>query len=173
MPDLFAHALVAYAGARLLSLRVDWLDRPYVTAAMAGAFVPDVMKVRILVGDGTVGRWLGLPFEWAGLQTGGAAVLFVLVGAMVVVPRVRTRATLALGFGAVTHLVADALLRFPTGRAHPVFWPVTRWSPPAGGLGLSSDPVTTAAAAVLAVAAHVAWRRATEADRSADPAGSR
>lgn len=159
MPELLAHALIAYAAARGASLRWRWLARPYVTAAMAGAFVPDVVKVRILLPSGQVSGLLGVPFAWEGLQTVGAAALFVLVGAMLVAPRVRRRATLALGLGAATHLLADALLRFPSGRAHPVLWPLTRWHPPAGGLLLSTEPHGTVGAAGLAIAAWAACRR--------------
>jgi hypothetical protein len=159
VPDLLAHALLAYAAARVASLRWPWLSRPYVTAAMAGAFVPDVMKVRLLVRSWRVEALLGVPFDWAGLQTGGAAVLFVLVGAMIVAPRVRRRATLALGLGAATHLLADAMLWFPSGRGHPLLWPLSRWNPPTPGLWLSTQPYWTVLSAGLAVVAYWTWRR--------------
>lgn len=162
MPDLLAHALLAYAAARLAALRWPWLTRPYVTAAMAGAFVPDVMKARILLPDHRVEAVLGFPFAWQGLQTGGAAVLFVLVGTMVVAPRLRRPATLALGLGAATHLLADAMLRFPSGRGHPLLWPLTRWNPPTPGLWLSTEPHWTVLSAVLAAGAWLVWRRRGE-----------
>lgn len=168
MPELLAHALVAYAVARVASLRWRWLTRPYVTAAMAGAFIPDIMKVRLLLSSGEVSRLLGVPFAWEGLQTLGAAVLFVLVGSMLVAPRVRRPATLALGLGAATHLLADALLRFPSGRAHPVAWPLTRWHPPSPGLFLSTEPHGTVAAAALAAAAWAVLRRWGPRDRASD-----
>jgi hypothetical protein len=177
MPDLLAHALAAYGVARLASLRYDWLTRPYVTAAMAGAFVPDVMKLQMVFGNREVAALLGVPFHWGGLRTGGAAVLFVLVGTMLVVPKpaVRRRATAALAAGAATHLLADTLLRFPTGRAHPLLWPLTRWHPPHGGLALSVEPGPTVAAGLFALAAWATWRRRgpPTADARRSPGGGR
>ena len=152
MPDLLAHALLAFAAARLAARRWPWLTRPYVTAAMAGAFIPDLTKARILLSSAATSERLGVPFAWEALHTGGAAVLCVLVGAALVTPRQRRRVALALGLGAGTHLLADAMLATPSGRSYPVFWPLTAWEPPTPGLYLSTQPWPTVAAAGLALA---------------------
>jgi len=54
MPDLLAHAFLAYAILRILSWRYDWLTTPYVTAGMAGALIPDIVKIRLLLPSATV-----------------------------------------------------------------------------------------------------------------------
>lgn len=172
MPDLLGHALIAYVAASLVSWRFEWLSRPYVTAAMAGAFIPDLMKARLLADTGTIETVLGVPFAWEGLRTLGPVVLFVLVGTMAVVPDrdVRWRATLALALGAATHLVADALLRTATGLATPVFWPLSRYRPPTPGLFLSTEPWPTMLAAGAALAA---WAVSRYRGSSGEPAVNR
>lgn len=158
MPDLLAHALLAYAIARVASLRYDWLTRPYVTAVMAGAFIPDIMKARLLVSSGEMSALLGMPFSWGGWMTLGGAVVFVLVGGLLVAPAVRQKAAIALAVGAASHLLSDALLINASGRSYPVFWPLTRWVPPTPGWYLSTEPRPTVVAALLALAAYGLWR---------------
>lgn len=151
MPDLLTHALVAYIVAQLLSLRYDWLTRAYVTAAMAGAFIPDIAKIRLLVPNEVVSSALGVSFAWGAQKTLGAVVLSVIIGAMVVVPRVRRPTALALGLGAVTHMLSDALLLTATGRSFQLLWPLTRWAPPTPGLYLSTEPWPVLVTSVLAL----------------------
>jgi ABC-type branched-subunit amino acid transport system permease subunit len=142
MPDLLAHALAAYVLGTLLSWRYDWLDGAYVTVTMTGAFVPDLVKVKLLVPDWDVAAVLGQPFSWNPLHYLGGVVLSVLVGVLVVAPgnrrRVRTLALLSLG--AASHLFLDSLLRTATGQAFPVFWPLSSYRPPTPGLYLSTEP---------------------------------
>lgn len=159
MPDLLAHALLAYVLARLLSWRIDWVTTPYVTAAMAGAFIPDIQKVKLLVPDWRVEALLGLPFDWFGWATLGGAVLSVLIGVAVVSPRVRWRAGAALSLGAASHLLADALLRSPSGRSFDVLWPLSRWHPPTPGLYLSTEPTPSVVVGAVALVVWVAHRR--------------
>lgn len=159
VPDLLAHALLAYAVCRLLSLRIEWFTTPYVTAGMAGAFVPDVMKVRLLVTGPELGSLLGIPFSWDAIGTLGGATVCVLVGVALVAPDERRRAGSALAVGAATHLATDAMLLTPSGRSFPVFWPLTRYSPPTPGLYLSTRPEPTAVAAALAVGSYLIHRR--------------
>jgi len=150
MPDLLAHALLAYSLCTLLSRRYQWLTPRFVTVGMAGAFIPDLTKIRLLVPASRVRELLGVPFDWTGLHTGGAAVVAVLVGSMVVPPAQRRRVTALLGLGAASHLLADALLLTPTGRSYAVLWPLTQYHPPTPGLYLSTSPVPTVVAAVVA-----------------------
>jgi pimeloyl-ACP methyl ester carboxylesterase len=158
MPDLLAHALLAYSLGTLLSLRYAWLTPQYVTVVMAGAFVPDLTKIRLLVPSGQVQELLGIPFDWAALHTGGAAMVAVLVGSMVVPPAQRRRVTALLTLGAASHLTADALLLTSTGRSYAVFWPLTQYHPPTPGLYLSTSPIPTVLAAALAAVVWYAVR---------------
>jgi len=154
MPDLLAHALLAYSLCTLLALRYEWLTARYVTVGMAGAFIPDLTKIALVVPSEQVRGLLGIPFDWGGLHTGGAAAVAVLVGTMVVRPGQRRRVTVLLGVGAASHLFADALLLTPSGRSYAVLWPLTQYRPPTPGLYLSTSPVPTALTAVFAA---VVW----------------
>lgn len=159
VPDLLGHALLAYTVARLLSLRSQWLDGQYVTVVMAGAFVPDLTKVALLVPSEVVASALGVPFSWYALHTLGGATVSIAIGCLLVGPGHRRRVGALLSLGAASHLVADALLRTPTGRAGPLLWPVTRWHPPSPGLYLSTEPWPTLVFALTAVLTWVAVRR--------------
>jgi hypothetical protein len=150
MPDLLAHALIAYSICTTLSWRYEWLTPAYVTAGMAGAFIPDMMKVVLVVPDAAVESVLGLPFSWSGIHTAGGAAIAVLIGAAVVVPRERRRVGLLLAVGAGSHLLADAFLLTPSGRSYDVFWPLLRYNPPTPGLYLSTHPAPTVIAGAVA-----------------------
>lgn len=154
MPDLLAHAFIAYALACVLSWRYDWLSPAYATVVMAGAFVPDLAKMELLVPSGAVERLLELPFSWGALHTTGGALVAILVGVVVVAPRERLRTFALLSIGAASHLLADGLLLNPSGRSYAMFWPLTQYHPPTPGLYLSTQAEPTV---VAGVAALVAW----------------
>jgi hypothetical protein len=161
MPDLLAHALLAYTLATLLSWRLDWLSPGYVTVAMAGAFVPDLVKIKLVVHGEVVATLLGLPFDWSPLHTLGGSAVSVAIGVALVADRERRRVAALLGLGAASHLLADALLRSPSGRSYPLAWPLSRLEPPTPGLYLSTDPAPTVVAALVAGVVSVAARRWT------------
>lgn len=91
MPDLLAHAFIAYTIARLLSWRYDWLSSAHVTVVMAGAFIPDLSKAKLLVTSGTVEQFLGIPFDWNVFHTAGGALIAILIGVVIVATRERRR----------------------------------------------------------------------------------
>ncbi|RDZ44863.1 metal-dependent hydrolase [Haloferax sp. Atlit-10N] len=154
MPDLLSHALLAYTIATVASWRYEWITRPYVTVAMAGSFIPDMTKVRLLIPSARVEQLLGIPFDWIGLHTAGAALCSVLIGVLLVSESERSRVFALLSVGAVSHLIADAFLLKPTGLSYPLLWPFTRIHPPTLGLYLSTD---FEPALVLGVVALVAY----------------
>jgi len=154
MPDLLSHALIAYSLATIASWRYDWITRSYVTAAMAGAFIPDMAKAALVVPSARVEQFIGLPFDWFGLHTLGAAVCSVLIGVVLVSQHERRRAGLLLSLGASSHLLADALLRKPTGLSYPLLWPLSRVYPPTPGLYLSTD---ICPAVVLSIVTVAVW----------------
>lgn len=167
MPDLLAHALIAYTLAVLLSWRYDWLTRPYVTVSMAGALIPDMAKIRLLLPSKQV-ELLGIPMDVQGLHTGGAALLSVLIGVSVVAPRHRKRVFALLSLGAASHLVADAFVLTVSGRSYAIFFPLTPYRPPTPGLYASTQPEPTILAAVAALLVWLATRY-----RVADRGGNR
>jgi hypothetical protein len=158
MPDLLAHALIAYALATVLSWRYSWLSPAYVTVAMAGAFVPDLVKIKLVLDSGLVATTLGIPFQWFALHTLGGSVVSVLIGVVLVADRERRRVTGLLMLGAASHLLADAFLLKPSGRSYPLVWPLSRVHPPTPGLYLSTDPEPMLVAAVVAGVVFVVSR---------------
>jgi hypothetical protein len=48
---------------RLLWWRYEWLSSAFVTVVMAGAFIPELTKMKLLITSGTVEQVLGLPFD--------------------------------------------------------------------------------------------------------------
>jgi hypothetical protein len=158
VPDLLTHVLVAYSGALVVSWRVTWIDRPFVTVAMMGAVLPDLAKANLLVPNLTIERLLSLPFSWTALHTTGGVTLTILMMLALVDRPYRRRVGLLLGAGALTHLSADALLRSVTNTSYPVFWPLTSYEPPTPGLYLSTDPWLALVAGGLAVAVTVMTR---------------
>ena len=158
MPDLLAHALIAYTLGRLLSWRIDWLTPGYITVVMAGAFIPDLTKIDLLVPSGAIHQLLGVPFDWGALHTAGGALIAIAIGVVVVTPRERVRVGFLLVLGVASHLLADALLINPSGRSYAILWPLTRWHPPTPGLYLSTEPTPTIVAAIFALGVYLATR---------------
>lgn len=150
MPDLLAHALIAYTLATLLSYRYDWLSPSYVSVAMAGAFIPDIMKVYLIFPSGLVESLLSVPFGWSALHTLGGSVVSLAIGVVVVTHSERKRVAGLLGLGAASHLLADALLLNPSGHSYPLLWPLSYIHPPTPGLYLSTDIEPMLVAAVAA-----------------------
>lgn len=159
MVDLLAHALVGYTLGVALSWRHEWLTAPYVTAVMVGTCVPDLVKVELLAHPRVVVDLTGLPFSWTPLTYASGVALSVLVGVLLVVPRERGRALALLGLGAASHLLLDLLLKTPSGRSFPVFWPLTTYRPPTPGLYLSTEPWPTLVAVGVAAVVWALDRR--------------
>jgi hypothetical protein len=152
VPDLLTHVLIVYSACLVVSWRLDWLDRSFVTVAMVGAMMPDISKLNLLLPNWLVERWLSLPFSWTALHTAGGVALTILVTVTLVGPAYRKRVAALLAFGAGTHLLADAMLRSVTGRSFAFLWPLSTYAPPTPGLYLSTDPWPTVVAIVTAVA---------------------
>ncbi len=159
MPDLLAHALIAYAICTALAWRYDWLTPGYVTVGMAGAFIPDITKVGLVVPNALVEGLLGIPFGWSAIHTVGGSVVGVAIGVVLVAEDERRRVGALLAIGAGSHLLADALLLKPSGRSFAVLWPLTRWQPPTPGLYLSPEPWPMLVAASVAALIWLAVRR--------------
>lgn len=134
MPDLLAHAFIAYSICRVLSWRYPWLADQYVTVGMVGAFIPDLVKVDLLFSSETMTRVLGVPFSWGSLQTGGGVVVSVLIGVVLLAPTERRRGGALLAVGAGSHLLADSQLITASGRTIQPLWPLLQYRVPSLGL---------------------------------------
>ncbi|MXV60993.1 metal-dependent hydrolase [Natronorubrum sp. JWXQ-INN-674] len=154
MPDLLTHVLVGYIIGTLLSIRYERLRPAHVTLVMIGALSPDFVKIQLLIPDGLASALLGVPFSWSPLHTLGGSVLVIALGSLLLAPEYRAQAIVLFAIGALSHHVLDVLLMTPTGEAYAVFWPLTEYRPPAGGLFLSSDRWP---AAVAGLGAALVW----------------
>ncbi|XVH32013.1 metal-dependent hydrolase [Haloferacaceae archaeon DSL9] len=153
MPDILTHALVGYALATLLSFRYRWLTPPYVTVAMMGALIPDMVKIKILLPSAQMEALLGIPFSWDAIHTVGGSFVAVLIGTALAGAGYRRRVFGLLLFGTLSHHVLDALLLNPSGYSYDVLWPLTGYHFPTPNLFLSTDrwPAVVAGAAALCV----------------------
>lgn len=166
MPDLLSHALIAFVLGTLLSWRLAWLGPRYVTVVMAGAFIPDLAKIAIGLPSERVAALLDIPFDWFGLHTAGGALLAILVGVVLVQQTERRRVFALLSLGAVSHLLADALLLKASGRSYPLLWPLTDDAPPTPGLYMSTDVWPSVVLGALALAIWLVDRRVVQTDAS-------
>jgi hypothetical protein len=139
MPDLLSHAFIAYTACTLLAVRYRWLTPQYVTVGMAGAFVPDIAKIELVLDSALVGNAVGAPFDWFGVHTLGGTAVALLVGVVLVASEERLRVASLLSLGAGSHLLADALLLKASGRSYAVLFPLTPYHPPTPGLYHSTD----------------------------------
>jgi hypothetical protein len=137
--DVLTHVLVGYVIGKLLSFRYDWMGPAHVTLVVFGALAPDFAKMDLFVSEWFVQSLLGLPFSWSPLHTLGGTVVVALLVSLLVAPAYRRHAFVLILVGAASHHVLDVALMTATGQAYAVFWPVTDYRPPAGGLYLSSD----------------------------------
>lgn len=170
MPDLLAHTFLAYSILRILSWKYRELTIPYVTAGMAGAFIPDIVKIKLLISGVTVEALLEIPFSWGPIHQLGGTVICVLIGAVLVGEVRRRKILLVLSIGAGSHLLADTLLTKASGRSYPVFWPFTRWHPPTPGIYLSTQPEPTIVTGILAA---IVWGVSIWRDQTKETTNSR
>jgi hypothetical protein len=162
MPDLLSHTFIAFTIVTLLRVRYDWLTPQYVTVGMAGAFIPDIAKIDLVLDSTVVAAMLDTPFSWFGIHTLGGALVAVLVGVVAVSSDERTRVLGLLSVGAASHLLADALLLKASGRSYAVLYPLTQYHPPTPGLYLSTDPWPSLLTGGVALGVWLAVRRTVD-----------
>ena len=107
MADLLSHLLVAYTLLTLASWRLDWLDRKWVVVGTGGAAIPDLVKVRRLLGADTVEAALGVPFSYAPFSTLGGVALVAGLITLAFERRQWRRAYPLVVAGGLTSLVGD------------------------------------------------------------------
>jgi hypothetical protein len=158
VPDLLAHVFIAYSLGRLLSWRYDWMTTPYVTVAMVGAFIPDLVKLKLVLPDWWMQQLLGIPFSWESFTTGGGVLLSVLIGVVLLRSAERRRGGLVLAVGALSHLLADSLLLTPSRRTVQFLWPLSQYRVPSPGLYLSTQPEPTVLTGLVAATVWLVHR---------------
>ncbi|MFP9190577.1 metal-dependent hydrolase [Natronosalvus vescus] len=166
MADVLTHVLVGYIVGVSLSFRYEWLRGEHVTLVMLGALAPDFVKIELFVPDRLVAHHLGVPFSWSPLHTLVGTVLVTLLISLLLAPEYRKRAIVLLAIGVATHHVLDIALLTATGETYAVFWPLSSYRPPSGGLYLSSDQWPALVAGTIAVVLWVSRRYLTDVEAS-------
>lgn len=151
MPDLLTHVLVGYCLGTALSFRLEWVRPAHVTMVMVGAMVPDLAKIDLVIPWRAMVSLLELPWGWTALHTLGGTVVSLLLVALCVSPHCRWRIAWLLAIGIASHHALDLALITRTGLAYPVFWPLTAYQPPAGGLFYSWDRWPAAVSGLVAI----------------------
>lgn len=159
MADVLTHVLVGYVIGTVLAFRYEWMGSQHVTLVMIGALSPDFVKISLVISDELVASTLGMPFSWSPLHTLGGSVLVVLLGALALAPEYRKQAIVLFAIGAASHHVLDVALLTSTGYSYAVFWPLTEYRPPSGGLYRSSDRWPALVAGLAAVIVWAVSRR--------------
>jgi hypothetical protein len=137
MADLLTHVLVPYVLLTAASWRFDRLARRWIVIGMAGAAIPDLVKIGILVDDRMIESLLGVPFSYAPISSLGGVLLIAGTIALFF-GRERRQVYALLVFGSLTALVVDGLRVFADG--HSGFWlyPIW-WRPPTPSLYVTAD----------------------------------
>lgn len=124
MTDLLTHVLIAFAIGQLAASAYPWVTRPYRTAIMTGAVVPEMVKIGLIIPGHTLTAWFGTMFSWNPLASLYGVTLSVLIGTMVVVTGTRRRIFAALAIGVVTHIILDIFVVQPAPTIGLLVWPV-------------------------------------------------
>jgi hypothetical protein len=138
MADLLTHILVPYVLLTVASWRFDWLTKRWIVIGMAGAAVPDLVKIRILLDNDVIESLLGMPFSYSSISSLGG-VLLIAGGITVFFERQRRRVFLFLLFGGFSSLIVDGLRVFASGQSGFWLYPFTWWRPPTPSLYVTSD----------------------------------
>lgn len=162
MADLLTHVLVAYVLLTVAGWRFDRLTRPWVVVGMAGAAIPDLVKVGIVVDESVIEGLLGVPFSYAPISS--VAGVLAIAGAIALCfgDRYRRRAFGFLVAGGTLSLFLDGLRAYADGQAGFYLYPIW-WRPPTPSLYVTSDPRVTVVALVVGTAVFLADRRLSSA----------
>jgi hypothetical protein len=139
MADLLTHVLVPFVLLMIAAWRFDRITAPWIAIAMAGAAIPDLVKLHLLVKAFVIEETFGIPFNYEALSTLGGVAL-VAAAITVAFERQHWRRTYAyLVFGVLTALVLDGLRAFADGHASAWLFPLTWWQTPTPSLYTTSD----------------------------------
>jgi hypothetical protein len=139
MADLLTHVLVPFVLLTPASWRFDRLSKRWIVLAMAGAAIPDLVKIDNVLDEGLIQTALGVPFSYDPISTLGGVL--VIAGAITLCFGAERRRVYAfLVFGGLTSLVLDGLRVFVDGRANFWLYPFVWWRPPTPSLYVTSDP---------------------------------
>ena len=123
MADLYTHVLVGYTIGVVLSWRYEWLGYPFIAVVMAGAILPDLNRIELLLPAATIEAALGIPFSWSPLHRAGGTLVVVCLGTLLAAGRYRRAVFALLTIGAASHYLLDFWLYKPSGVSGALLWP--------------------------------------------------
>lgn len=149
MADLLTHVLAPYVLLTAASRRYPQIEARWIVVGMAGAAIPDLVKIDVVIEDDLIESLLGIPFSYAPISSVGG--LLLVAGAIAVFFAERRRAYAYLVFGGLTALVIDGLRVFVDGQANFWLYPIW-WRPPTPSLYVTSDVGVLLLAVLLGLA---------------------
>lgn len=150
MADLLTHILVPNVVLTVASWQFDWLTKRWIVIGMAGAAIPDLVKLGITLDDDVIESILGMPFSYSPISSLGGVLL--IAGAITVFfEKQRRRVFLFLLFDGFTSLVVDGLRVFADGRSGFWLYPFTWLRPPTPSLYVTSDIRVLIVAMIISV----------------------
>jgi len=158
MADLFTHILVPYVVLTVASWQFEWLTKRWVIIGMAGAVIPDLVKLEIVLDRSVVEGLLGMPFSYAPISSLGG-VLLIAAAITIFFQRQRRQVFVFLVFGGLTSLVADGLRAFADGQSGFWLYPFTWVRPPTPSLYVTSDVRVLVAAVTISAVVFVCDHR--------------
>jgi hypothetical protein len=157
MADLLTHVLAAYVVLTVASWQFDRLTRPWIVVGMAGAAIPDLVKVDLVVDDSVIEGLLGVPFNYAPISSLAGVILIGGAIALCFGDRYRRRAFGFLVAGGCLSLLTDGLRAYADGQAGFYLYPLW-WRPPTPSLYVTSDPRVTVVVLVVGIGVFLADR---------------
>lgn len=165
MSDLLTHVLVAYLLFAIVEWRIDGFHPTYISLGMVGAVLPDLSKVRWVIGSFPDGI-LPVPFSWLAVHRLGAILVIAAIGALLF-ERGRRRGVFAiLTAGAFLHLLMDAMNARADGLTPPYFYPLSWARVPTVDVWVSTE-IWPSLLAVVAVG--IFWALKRRFNRDTDP----
>jgi hypothetical protein len=150
MAELLTHVLAVYVLLTVASWWLDGLTARWIPVGMAGAIIPDLVKIGLVVDAEVIEGLLGVPFSYGPISS-VAGVLVIAAGITLAFTEARRRVFALLVAGGLSSLALDGLRLFADGQSSFWLYPLW-WRPPTPNLYVTSDPrVTVAAVAVSAV----------------------
>lgn len=151
MAELLTHVLVVYVVLTIVSWRVDWLDRGWISVAMGGAVLPDLVKLRLVVEPEVISSLFGVPFSYRALGTMGGVVVTAGLVTLLFDRRHWRRIYGLLVAGGALSILLDGLRMWADGRASTYLYPfLPTVRPPTPSLYVTADPRVTLLAVALA-----------------------
>lgn len=163
MVVLLTHILVPYVILTVAGWQFNWLTNRWIVISMAGAAIPDLIKIRILFEDRVIEALLGVPFKYEPISSLGGT-LFIAGGITLFFERQRRRIFSFLLFGAVSSLIVDGLRVFADGRSGFWLYPFSWFRPPTPSLYVTSDIRVLITAVLISAVVFVfdRWRHSTD-----------